>query len=66
VLLDLIRTIQAKPIGWLALKSFIDKICGLHGPPLGDIRFSQIDLALNYAISDVLASLATIGALPKH
>jgi len=66
VLLDLIRTIQAKPIGWFALKGFIDKICGFHGPALGDIGFSQIDLALYYAISDVLASLASIGALSKH
>ena len=66
MLLDLIRTIKAEAIGWLALKSFIDKICGLHGPALGDIGFPQIDLALYDAISNVLASLASIGALPKH
>lgn len=66
MLLDLIRTIQAKPISWLALQGLIDKICGLHGPSLWDVGFSQIDLALYYAISDVLASLASIGALSKH
>ena len=66
MLLDLIRTIKAKSISWFALKGLIDKICGLHGPALGDVGFSQVNLGLYYAVSDVLASLASIGALPKH
>lgn len=63
MLFHLIGPIQAQPVRWFSLEAFIDEICCLQGPALGDLMFADLNLFSENIVPDVLPVLAVVGSL---
>ena len=66
VLFDLFRAVEAEAVCGLALKAFVDEVCGLERPAFRDVVAFDLDLSCENCISYFFSTLSGVRSLPHH